>query len=197
MATKYEDKIKDYSYEQLWKLWAKHGKDPEKDSFWSKGKLLEHVVLRAFELEGRGSVAYPFSISEERKKKRFELEQIDGAIHIDSFHALIECKDFSKNKITVEPLAKLRNQLARRHSSVFGIFFTSTEATNSAEFLVRFMAPQLIILWYLEDIEYCLENQCFVDCLEYKYKMAVEKCEYSVSYKKFKAGLEQFLVPKR
>ena len=42
-----------------------------------------------------------------------------------------------------------------------------------------------------------LENQCFVDCLEYKYKMAVEKCEYSVSYKKFKAGLEQFLVPKR
>lgn len=194
-TTKYVECVKNFDYPKLREIWRKHAKGSFDNKFWAKGKLLEHVVLRAFELEIPDSVTYPFSNREESNKKIIEVEQIDGAIHVDGFHALIECKDFTKNKINVEPLAKLRNQLARRHSAVFGIFFTSTDCTDSAEYLVKFMAPQLIILWYLEDIEYCLLHECFIDCMKYKYKMAVEKCEYGVPYKQYKEGLEKYLNP--
>lgn len=85
MATKYEEKIRKFGYKQLRELWKKHGRDDSGDSFWAKGKLLEHVVLRAFELEAPGCATYPFSVREESKKKPIEIEQIDGAIQDLSF----------------------------------------------------------------------------------------------------------------
>ena len=84
--------------------------------------------------------------------------------------------------VNIEPLAKMRNQLARRHSSVFGMFFSATDYTVPAEILVGYMAPQLIVLWTKMDIEFCLKNSCFIPCMKEKYRRAVENCEYNYAF---------------
>jgi len=101
---------------------------------------------------------------------------------VDEMHALVECKDYGEEKINIDPLAKLRNQLARRHSNAFGMFFSATEFTEPAEILVGHMAPQLIILWSKEDIEFCLLNGCFIPCMKEKYKQGLEICEYNYPF---------------
>ena len=154
---------------------------------------MEYTILRAFELEKEGYVTYPYSVYD--RITRLELEQIDGAVHVDGLYALVECKDYTDIKIDIEPLAKMRNQLARRHSSIFGMFFSSTDLTVPAQMLVRFMAPQLIILWSKDDICYCMENECFVSCMKEKYRMAVEQCEYDFAYRLEKDNLEQYIEP--
>ena len=178
-STEYEDEIKGMGQTQLQELWAKHAEGTFDKDFWKSGKLLEYVVLRAFELEG-AKVTYPYSVRDDIRN--IEIEQIDGAIHIDGFHCLTECKDYAKDSIDVVPLAKMRNQLARRHSSLFGMFFTMTKFTDSAEALVGYMAPQLILLWEREDFDYCIMNGCFVDCMKKKYEAALESCEYDFKY---------------
>lgn len=178
----------------LLKLWEEHAEKEFDIEFWKKGKLLEYLVLRAFELEREGCVTYPFEVDApvltENKKP---IEQIDGAIHVDGLYALVECKDYSSRKISIEPLAKMRNQLARRHSSVFGMFFSATEYTAPAEILVGYMAPQLIILWTKDDIECCLKNACFIQCMKEKYRRAVENCEYNYAFHVEHKDLESYI----
>lgn len=168
----------------LIRLWKDHSKDEFDDSFWKKGKVLEYVALRAFEIERKGCVTYPYEVyymaCEGYEKP---IEQIDGAVHVDDLYALVECKDYEDDNINVEPLAKLRNQLTRRHSNLFGIFFSATDFTTPAEILVGHMAPQLIILWSKEDFEFCLKNGCFIPCLKTKYKVAVEACVYNYPFR--------------
>lgn len=182
-AEEYIIEISKMGRSDLLNLWVDHYKDDFDDSFWKRGKVLEYVVLRAFDIEKEGCVTYPYdvfmSICEGYGRP---IEQIDGAIHIDELYALVECKDYGEKKIKVDPLAKLRNQLARRHSNVFGIFFSATDFTEPAEILVGHMAPQLIILWSKEDIEFCLENGCFIPCMKEKYKQALELCEYNYPF---------------
>jgi hypothetical protein len=193
-AEEYEQEIRKMGGQDLIHLWEDHGKDGFDDSFWKDGKVLEYVVLRAFELEieklnkekneNMGSVTYPYNVFY-NVCDGYEnpIEQIDGAIHIDELYAIVECKDYKDSKINVESLAKLRNQLARRHSNLFGIFFSATDFTAPAEILVGHMAPQLIILWSKEDLEFCLKNECFIPCLKEKYKMAVEACMYNYPFR--------------
>jgi len=76
----------------------------------------------------------------------------------------------------------MRNQLARRHASVFGMFFSAIELTTPAQIQVKFMAPQLIIIWMKEDIDYCVRNKSFISCMKEKYRQAVENCEYIYPY---------------
>ena len=91
-------------------------------------------------------------------------------------------KDYRDMNINIEPLAKLRNQLARRHSAIFGMFFSMTDYTAPAQMLIQFMAPQLIILWTREDLDYCFHHEiCFTKAMLLKYKMAIEKCEYNLN----------------
>lgn len=184
-AEEYVFEIRKMGRQDLIKLWEDHSQEGFDDSFWKKGKVLEYVALRAFEIEREGCVTYPYDVyytvcsGYENKP----IEQIDGAVHVDELYALVECKDYVDDKINVEPLAKLRNQLARRHSNLFGIFFSATDLTPPAEILVGHMAPQLIILWSKEDIEFCLYNGCFIPCLKIKYKMAVEACVYNYPFR--------------
>lgn len=196
-----EATIKQYQHNDLQKLWDEHAKDNFDNKFWAQGKLLEYVVLRGFELELEsekyedydGSVTYPF-IVQDKELGIIEVEQIDGAVHFDSLHALVECKDYSSMKIKVEPLAKMRNQLARRHCAVFGMFFTATDLTEAAKYQVRFMAPQLIIIWSKRDIECCINHECFIECMIKKYRMAIENCVYNYDFSIEKAGLETFFT---
>ena len=193
----YINEIKKKDKEGIKQLWAEHVQNKKGGSiFWKSGKLFEYVILRAFEIEmsdrnsnfGINQVTYPFSVScpDFGDESKGVLEQIDGAIFVDGLFSLIECKDYEKNKIDVEPLSKLRNQLIRRHGNLFGMFFSMTPFTTPASIQVQFMAPQIIILWEFEDIDYCMENSCFIDCMKWKYEMAVECCEYYLSYKTYK-----------
>ncbi len=76
---------------------------PDRD----KGKAFEFLILRAFELEG-AIVKWPYSVAIYGQV----VEQIDGAIHFQdsNISILIECKDYNNN-LSIEPIAKLRNQL--------------------------------------------------------------------------------------
>ena len=112
-------------------------------------------------------------------------------VHVNGLHALIVCKDYKDSNIEISPLVKLRFRLQVRHSSAFGIFFSCTEMTDPAEYWIQFMAPQLIIFWNKEDLEFCLDNSCFVDCLETKYRMAIDKRDYNFNYHQSKKILEE------
>lgn len=192
-ADKYMTAIrKVLTHEKLLEIWNEH-KENREDDFWAAGKLMEHIVLRAFELESKDDdkieVAYPFDVRDEYVKS--DVEQFDGAIHHKDLHALIECKDYEIKHIDIVPLAKLRFRLQMRHSSVFGLFFSSSSMTETAEYLMKFMSPQLIIYWDVDDFEFCLKHACFKDCLNIKYRYAIERREYNFHYYQLKKDLEE------
>lgn len=172
------------THANLKKIWHSRKNDKGED-LWPKGKVMEFLIIRAFEIESKQEkpvyVTYPFGVREPSVSND-ELEQIDGAVHVLDLHALIECKDYKDAKIDIEPLVKLRFRLQVRHSSAFGIFFSCTEMTKPAEYWIKLMTPQMIIYWDKEDIEYCLEKECFIECLETKYRMAIDKREYNYPF---------------
>ena len=192
-STEYESYIRKCYREGLIELWELYLRNDYDKDFWQDGKLLEYIVLRGFELERENSVTYPYDVEDSMFKYGKPIEQIDGAVHVDELHALVECKDYDKSKIKVEPLTKMRNQLARRHSSVFGIFFSATPLTTPAQIQVRFMAPQLIIIWLKDDIDYCIKNAKFIECMREKYRQAVEHCEYIYPYSEHQVDMSRYI----
>lgn len=192
-ATEYESYIRGLHRNGLIDHWESYLRDDYNKEFWQDGKLLEYIVLRGFELERENCVTYPYDVEDSMFKYDKPLEQIDGAVHVDEMHALVECKDYDKAMIKVEPLTKMRNQLARRHGTVFGIFFSATPLTTPAQIQVKFMAPQLIIIWLKEDIDYCIRNGKFIDCMREKYRQAVEHCEYIYPYSEHQEDIRRYI----
>lgn len=189
---------------RLRELWTEY---KSKEGFVTEapaGKSLEFLILRAFELEMKeiselhhkevGYVKYPFNVPFPQigsEKCKSTLEQIDGAIAYDGLYSLVEFKDYSDDRISIEPLAKMRNMLERRHGSVFGMFFSTTQYTTPAIAQVQFMAPKIIILWTIEDMDYCMHNRKFIECLKWKYSNAIEQCEYCADYTTHNLLLQQ------
>lgn len=138
---------------------------------WESGKAFEFLILRAFELEG-ALIRWPYSVSIFGEN----VEQIDGVIHFDDINIsiLTEFKDYSKN-LNFEPIAKLRSQLLRRPSNAIGSVFSTMGFTDPALILSQFSAPQTILLWEKDHIDYCLRNGCFKNGLLKKYRHAIEE----------------------
>lgn len=159
---------------------------------WAPGKALEYLVLRAFDLErNRRSdvqdVKYPFHKNTEGKQE----QQIDGYIRTLRCCFLEECKD-KKYKTKESDLSQLYTRVSCRPDTVVGLFFSMGGYTPSA---IKSNENQChIILWDREDIEYCFDNMCFVDCLNYKLDMAEQESKYYISYKKHKAEEEKNLI---
>lgn len=166
-ATEYQQRIGTFNLAQLLDLWSQI--QASDTPGWEAGKALEYLILRAFELE-EAKVTYPYSI----QMGGAILEQIDGAIYCDGFACLVECKDQSDN-ISIDPVAKLRNQLLRRPAGVVGLIFTTTQFTQSTQILAQYNANQAILLWEGSEIEYALEQQCFRSGLIQKYQYCVER----------------------
>jgi len=61
-AEEYIIEISKMERHDLLKLWENHYKDDFDYSFWKKGKVLEYVVLRAFDIERKGCVTYPYDV---------------------------------------------------------------------------------------------------------------------------------------
>lgn len=139
---------------------------------WARGKALEYVLLRAFQLEG-AKVTWPYDVRMKNGPK-ISIEQLDGAIHWNGQSCLVEAKD-NADKIDFVPIAKLRSILARRPSSCFGMVFSRAGYTQSAQILSDHLSPQTILLWEGNEIKHCFAKpNRFLIGLEAKLHWAVE-----------------------
>ncbi|MEI7584768.1 hypothetical protein [Runella sp.] len=165
----YKIKIQKKQKKGLIKLWKNiiDNKTPD----WESGKAFEFLILRAFELEG-ALIRWPYSVSIFGES----VEQIDGVIHFEDINIsiLAEFKDYSKN-LNIEPIAKLRNQLLRRPSSAIGSVFSTTGFTDPALILSQFSAPQTILLWERDHIDFCLKHSKFKLGLLKKYRHVIKE----------------------
>lgn len=168
-GAEYQAKIASYNWDDLITLWSEIESVNTKALGWDAGKALEYLILRAFELDG-ADVTWPYSVY----MNEDEIEQIDGVVYADGLACLIECKDTAK-EAKIEPIAKLRNQLLRRPVTTIGCVFSRKGFTESAVTLVGFIAPQTILLWGGEEIQYSLQNRCIRRALIKKYRVCVEK----------------------
>ena len=174
----YQARIETYGQAQLLQLWqaikARHTPD------WPPGKALEYLILRAFHLEG-ADVTYPYEVRVkdvlapyELEDKNDAIEQIDGAIYCDGLACLVETKDHSQ-PIKVDPIAKMRNQLQRRHASTIGVVFSRSGFTSPVSIFTQSLGPHMVLLWNGKEIDYALERQCMRDSLVKKYRACIEK----------------------
>ncbi len=163
----YEQWIKEYNWAELRELWTQIRTSDTPG--WEAGKALEYLILRTFELEG-AEVVYPYSVESEG----VELEQIDGVVYSDGLACLVECKD-TINRVNIEPVAKMRNQLLRRPSVTIGLVFSRGGFTASAITLAQFVAPQTILLWIDSEIDYGIRGQCMRRSLMRKYRHCIEQ----------------------
>jgi hypothetical protein len=163
----YQAKIQTYQWDCLQVLWEeiKAGYTPG----WESGRALEYLIGRAFELEGV-DVTYPFSV----QVGSTTIEQIDGALFLDSLSCLIECKDQETN-VAIDPIAKLRNQLSRRPSGIIGAVFTTKSFTDATIILAQYNASQAILLWNEDDIAYALKHHAMKSGLLKKYRYCIER----------------------
>jgi hypothetical protein len=136
---------------------------------WEPGRALEYVLLRQFQLEG-AEVTWPFRVELEERV----VEQIDGVVYCVGISCLLECKDVHE-PVDVEPLAKLRNQLARRPSGTLGVIVARSGYTRPAKLLAQYMTPLSLLLWEFEELRYAVQGQRLVSGLLAKYRYAVER----------------------
>lgn len=102
-----------------------------------------------------------------------EIEQIDGVVYTNGISCLIECKDTTQ-RASVEPIAKMRNQLLRRPAATIGAIISRKGFTEAATILARFLAPQTILLWNGDEFAFSLHKQTLCRDLEAKYRYCVE-----------------------
>jgi len=181
--TQYIDRVSRYDWPDITQLWdavmtcATPGWDP--------GKALEYLVLKGFELSG-AQVRWPYSVS---LLDTSNIEQIDGLVYIAGISAMIECKDHSnlqsrtKRRIDFAPIAKLRNQLTRRPSTLIGCMFTSGDFTSAAKLMVNFTKPQTILCWNGQEIDECIRKRDFAFLMQSKYQACIERAEHYLETK--------------
>lgn len=166
MPSNYVERIRKYDWEGLRSLWRQI--EMRSTQSWTDGKALEHLVLRSFELGG-ATVQWPYKV----RLADEPVEQIDGAVHFESLSCLVECKD-TVEKVNVEPIAKLRNQLLRRHASSVGLLFSTGGFTESALTLAQYLAPQSVLLWTGGEIAFHLDREDFCSALLRKHRHSIE-----------------------
>ncbi|MBF0550412.1 MAG: restriction endonuclease [Deltaproteobacteria bacterium] len=165
-ADEYVHLARSYDWEDLQSLWKDimAGNTPG----WPPGKALEHLVLRAFELNG-AEVVWPFEVKISGKIA----EQIDGVVYSDGLICLVECKDTNERE-DVEPIAKLQYKLLRRPSGVLGALISKNGFTDPAIRLAQYQIPKAILLWEGNDISFALEKRSITNALRLKYRIYVE-----------------------
>ncbi len=166
------ERVSKLDWDGLLTLWSsiREGCTPE----WPPGRALEYLVLRAFQLDG-ADVTWPYEVRAVGGiQSREAVEQVDGAVFARGLWCLVESKD-TGDEVNVEPIAKLRNQLLRRPSSTIGLIFSAGGFTDPARVLASFLAPQTILLWDRNDIDYCVRNKRVCDPLLTKYRVCVEE----------------------
>lgn len=168
-ALKYRSDADRMGWSEIAALWEKITRDDTPE--WDSGKALEHLIVRAFALSNL-EVEYPYDVPPGGDP----IEQIDGIVYLDGLAFLLECKD--KEKVDIEAIAKLRNQLFRRPDTAMGCVFVSNEFTLPARTLVDFAVPHRILLWPGADIESAIAARDFAGALRAKYR---HLCKYGLT----------------
>lgn len=137
---------------------------------WEPGRAFEYLVIRAFQLGGAG-VRWPYEVRDRDDEE--VIEEIDGAVHWGGMHCLVQAKD-REQRLNIEPIAKLRNQLLRRPAGALGMVFSRSSFTNPALYLAQFNAPHAILLWEGGEVEYAIQTGDACRMLERKYLALVE-----------------------
>jgi len=152
-----------HGIQEMWKS-VRMGATPG----WEPGRAFEHLILRAFELDG-ATVRWPYTV------ERYDqlVEQIDGAVYAGCLSCLVEAKDTAR-AVSFDAVGKLRQQLSRRPVGVVGLLFSRTGFTEPAVTLARFLAPQNVLLWTGNDLTMALERRSMLRALEAKYRHSVE-----------------------
>jgi hypothetical protein len=162
----YRDRISRYDWDDLLCLWREI--EARSTPGWETGKAFEHLILRAFQLEG-AEIRWPYSV----KMDGDEIEQIDGVIYTDGLACLVECKD-QDARVNIEPIAKLRYQLLRRPGTTIGAVFSYGGFTEPAVTLARFTIPQTILLWNGEEVSFAIQARYMRRGLVAKYRICIE-----------------------
>ncbi|NEZ67035.1 hypothetical protein D0962_30515 [Leptolyngbyaceae cyanobacterium CCMR0082] len=177
-AADYQSRIETYGYEELLQFWQSIQDRNTPD--WAPDKAFEYFILRAFQLEG-ADITYPYGVQLSDITSPYEftsahqtVEQIDGVVYCDGLTCLIEAKDQTE-PLNVEPIAKMRNQLLRRHASTIGVVFSCSGFTPPASILAQYLSPQMVLLWSEKEITYALEQGCMRQSLLKKYRVCIEK----------------------
>jgi hypothetical protein len=170
MPTKeeYETAIKDQDWSALAELWGQI--KARETTWWEPGKAFEYLVLRMFDLD-QADVRWPYSVD---LFGGAEIEQIDGSIRINSLYCLVESKD-EEGRISIGPIAKLRNQLLRRPAGTIGLLFSSNAFTDPAIQLAHFALPQAVLLWSGSEVEKALEERQICTFAEQKFRICVDQ----------------------
>jgi hypothetical protein len=168
MAQNYEERVRAYDYDGLRRLWTGI-QAGSAGAEWEPGKAFEHLILRAFQVEG-AEVVWPYEV----RQGADVVEQIDGVIYTNGLSCLIEAKDYSGN-VDFQPVAKLRSQLLRRPASAIGVVFSRNGFTEPAKIMTRYTMPQTVLLWEGTEIAYALERQQMCQGLQIKFRYAVER----------------------
>jgi len=167
-ADEYRRRIQQCGWTELETLWEGIKNGTTSDSHWAAGKALEYVVVRAFESD-TAEVRWPYSVREQGQ----EIEQIDDVVYTEGLACLLECKDYD-DAVTIEPVAKLRNQLLRRPASTIGVIVSRNGFTEPAVILARYVTPQAIILWDGDDLDRAINRKSIRTYLVRKYRYLVE-----------------------
>jgi hypothetical protein len=136
---------------------------------WPRGRDIEHIVLRAFDLEADATVVWPYTVQMSGRV----IEQIDGAVYVGSISCLVETKDYG-DPLNIEPIAKLRNQLSRRPAGTIGVIFSTSGFSDAARFLTRSVSPLNVLLWEYAEFRQAIDRGSMCDALMRKYRFAVE-----------------------
>jgi hypothetical protein len=167
MATDYVDVISRYDRAGLTDLWNQVASGSKVEG-WPDGRLFEHLILAALKLES-AVVTWPYRVELDGEV----VEQIDGAVHVQGLHCLIEAKD-TRDDINIQPIAKMRNQLLRRPSSTVGVVFSRSGFTEAAKVLTRYTMPHTVLLWEGSEFAVALEGGTLCASLAAKFRYAVE-----------------------
>ena len=138
---------------------------------WRGGKALEHLSLRAFELEG-AEVQWPYEVPMPTSDRT--MEQIDGVLYVDGLAILVETKDVAE-RANIEPIAKLKSQLDRRPPQTLGLVISRSGFTFPAATLTQLISGGRIILWRGDEMRYALANTLMVPALKRKYRALIER----------------------
>jgi hypothetical protein len=168
-ACEYIKRIEAMSWPELAVLWEaiKIGEV----AGWEEGKAFEHLVMRGFALSGL-AIEYPYDVPPGGSP----IEQIDGLVILGCHTFLVECKD--SDKVDIEAIAKLRNQLLRRPKTTFGCVFTTGAFTAPALIITDFSVPHRILLWSGFDVQECVSKKDFKKTLQDKYG---HLCKYGLT----------------
>jgi hypothetical protein len=136
---------------------------------WPSGKCFEHVIIRAFMLEG-AEVRWPYNVMDPFGVE----EQIDGCVRVGELWALVEAKDEADN-VSADPIAKMKARLARRPAQTLGLLFARKGFTEAAKAVTRTLVPLQILLWEGSELRKAVDAGTMVEGLQKKWRLAVQE----------------------